>query len=167
MVFGHGGGRAQQNRDVRFETANDVKNYWNTNLRKTLVLKETAQKIEKTSIIKPQPRKVSKVLPWLMGKTSVTENVQSGDDHSKPSSPLPIASEDANPWWESLLVDDDEADKGNTCCSSGLWDELITNIGEITPTTKGGDSFVEKNRSGWSDSFDMDDLWSLLNRYGQ
>ncbi|KAK9266023.1 hypothetical protein L1049_007448 [Liquidambar formosana] len=70
-------------------------------------MKETSQKIEKTSVIKSRPMKVSNVRACSAGITTVTETFQSKDDHSKPSL-VPIAWEDANLLWESLLVDDDE-----------------------------------------------------------
>nr|WKU60899.1 MYB113 [Loropetalum chinense var. rubrum] len=156
-------------------TANDVKNYWNTHLCKKHVLQqdsklENAQKTMITNVIKPRPRKVSRVLQPLMEKTSrVIDKVQSAGGDLIRGMPSPISSPSNDAiftWWEKLLVDDDERDRGITCCINGLSHENVTNAEEITPATKGGDSlFVEKNlQSGWSDSeFDPENLWGFLN----
>ncbi|XP_061948545.1 transcription factor MYB1-like [Populus nigra] len=114
-------------------TANDVKNYWNTNLRKKVVsstreaqTEPEAKSITKDNIIKPRPRNLKK-LYWLRaGKGTPFINVASqyGDDLCQPYSTTALPPSDTDEvermWWESLL-DDKEINltNNNSCLGSG------------------------------------------------
>ncbi|KAI5434509.1 transcription factor MYB1 [Lathyrus oleraceus] len=89
-------------------TANDVKNYWHTHLRKKMVSKNIEEKKEKEKlnetmnaheVIKPQPRTVSSHSPWLNGKQIVKPTVAVS---TKDASVARNSDIDAK-WWESLL----------------------------------------------------------------
>ncbi|KAK4836065.1 hypothetical protein QYF36_018080 [Acer negundo] len=79
-------------------TSNDVKNYWNTRMKKKLAIstKEEItkkQKITKTIIIKPRPRSLSKTSPWLKEKITVLEKVNNNNNNSN--------DDGDTMWWES------------------------------------------------------------------
>ena len=116
-------------------TANDVKNYWNTNLRKKVVsstedaqTKPEAKSITKDNIIKPRPRNLKKFCWLRAGKDTPYINVgsQYGDDLCKPYSTTALPPSDTDEvermWWESLL-DDKEINLTNSnssCLGSGF-----------------------------------------------
>ncbi|XP_058744804.1 transcription factor MYB113-like [Vicia villosa] len=96
-------------------TANDVKNYWHTHLRKKMVSRKLEEKKEKETmkaheIIKPQPRTFSSHSPWLNGKQiakpilAVSTKDASIAKDSDIDTMLPINGDgDCAMWWESLL----------------------------------------------------------------
>nr|QIB02641.1 Ros1 [Populus alba var. pyramidalis] len=172
-------------------TANDVKNYWNTNLRKKVVSgtreaqtepepEPEPKSITRDNIIKPRPRNF-KNLCWLSaekGTPFINVGSQYGDDLCKPYSTIALPPSDADEaermWWESLL-DDKEINlpNSNSCENScRLGSGSATNQEPINSTL-----FVEDNPAGgimigdvlsdqgqnrWVDiSFDAD-LWSLI-----
>jgi len=107
-------------------TANDVKNYWNTNLRKKVVsgtreaqTKPEPKAITKANIIKPRPHKF-KSLCWLGGKGIPFFNggFQYGYDLCKPWSSSALSPSDISEvesmWWESLLDDKEMNVSSNT-----------------------------------------------------
>ncbi|PON85043.1 hypothetical protein TorRG33x02_191430, partial [Trema orientale] len=123
-------------------TANDVKNYWNTHLRKKVMsfdklkhVKKTDEKVinVKSNIIKPRPRTFTKQLPLMNkninGTTIASNNTTLPRDVNTVSEP-PVL-EETKYWWESLL-DDSEADNQgfvNSIISNGLdWEPNITNF---------------------------------------
>ncbi|KAJ6290717.1 hypothetical protein OIU78_026458 [Salix suchowensis] len=137
-------------------TANDVKNYWNTNLSKKVVsssrdaqTKPEAKSITKHNIIKPRPRNF-KNLCWLRaGKGTPFINVgsQYGDDLCKPYSTTAFPPSDIN-----------EIEAANQ--------EPIKNI-IVEDNPRGGimigDVFFEHGKNCWDDiAFDAD-LWNLIN----
>nr|ACN79540.1 MYB transcription factor LAP4 [Medicago truncatula] len=113
-------------------TANDVKNYWHTHLRKKMVSRKEEKKenekpkesMQTHEVIKPQPRTFSSHSPWLNGKYNnfvtpiVTVSTNDGNvaKDSEVDTILPINGDGdsaaqpylENPtlssmWWESLL----------------------------------------------------------------
>ncbi|KAJ6867809.1 transcription factor MYB1-like [Populus alba x Populus x berolinensis] len=113
-------------------TANDVKNYWNTNLRKKVVsgtreaqTKPEPQAITKPNIVKPRPHKF-KSLCWLGGEGIPFFNggFQYGYDLCKPCSTSAVSPSDIfeveRMWWESLLDDKEiNASSSTGCLRSG------------------------------------------------
>lgn len=162
-------------------TANDVKNYWNTHLRKKANscdkdAKEKAEDIVKVNVIKPRPRTFTKSLTCLSGKPAVVKSFEPKDNVSS-ISPALMASDSRVKWWESLL-DDKEGDEGATCGTSALDKEPNRDLWaeKIAPEAKGGDSFDVDGTSCLADfSFDDDgtsfftdfsfetSLWKFLN----
>ncbi|KAL9381336.1 hypothetical protein Peur_026993 [Populus x canadensis] len=163
-------------------TANDVKNYWNTNLRKKVVsgtreaqTKPEPKAITKANIIKPRPHKF-KSLCWLGGKGIPFFNggFQYGHDLCKPFSTSALSPSDIieveSMWWESFL-DDKEINISNNkrCLGSGSEAdrEPINSLFVEDNAPEGiliADVFCcEQGQHCWSDlSFDAD-LWNLVN----
>uniref|UniRef100_F6HSK4 Uncharacterized protein n=1 Tax=Vitis vinifera TaxID=29760 RepID=F6HSK4_VITVI len=145
-------------------TSNDVKNYWNTHLRKKMV-KDEVEETVKINAIRPRPRTFTKNLYWLERK-ELLENDQS-ELHipRKPFSTTPPSEDGLNSWWESLFSDKEE-NKEITCSIersanesiSCLWDEQIAAMPEVGKTS------ITNGQIEWTDcSFDMDHLWDLIN----
>nr|XP_034902227.1 transcription factor MYB1-like [Populus alba] len=167
-------------------TANDVKNYWNTNLRKKVVSGTREAQTEpesepkartKANIIKPRPHKF-KSLCWLGGEGIPFFNggFQYGYDLCKPCSTSALSPSDIieveSMWWESLLEDKEINVSNNKGCLGSRSEDDREPINS---------PFVEDNAPEgiliadvlcceqghhcwtWSDlSFDAD-LWSLIN----
>nr|BCB17000.1 MYB transcription factor [Mangifera indica] len=81
-------------------TANDVKNYWNTHLRRKTVscdehLKEKEAKTHTVNIIRPRPRTFSKNIKWLEDK-SIFQNIAQPEDNS-------LCKDSESVWWENVL----------------------------------------------------------------
>jgi len=170
-------------------TANDVKNYWNTNLRKKVVSstreaqpepepEPEPKSITKDNIIKPRPRNF-KNLCWLeagKGTPFINAGSQYGDDLCKPYSTIAFPPSDTDEvermWWESLL-DDKEINltNSNSCQNSCLGSGSTANLEPINSLFVGdnplggimiGDVFSDQGQNRWGDiSFDAD-LWSLI-----
>ncbi|KAG6743213.1 hypothetical protein POTOM_054161 [Populus tomentosa] len=163
-------------------TANDVKNYWNTNLRKKVVsgtreaqTKPEPQAITKPNIVKPRPHKF-KSLCWLGGEGIPFFNggFQYGYDLCKPCSTSAVSPSDIfeveRMWWESLLDDKEiNASSSTGCLRSGSESdqEPIKSLFAEDSAPEGmriGDVFCEQGQHCWSDlSFDATDLWNLVN----
>ncbi|KAJ6867378.1 transcription factor MYB1-like [Populus alba x Populus x berolinensis] len=119
-------------------TANDVKNYWNTNLRKKVVSGTREAQTEpepepkartKANIIKPRPHKF-KSLCWLGGEGIPFFNggFQYGYDICKPCSTSALSPSDIieveSMWWESLLEDKEiNVSNNKGCLGSGSEDD--------------------------------------------
>ncbi|KAL6325934.1 hypothetical protein AAG906_038425 [Vitis piasezkii] len=132
-------------------TSNDVKNYWNTHLRKKMV-KDEVEETVKINAIRPRPRTFTKNLYWLERK-ELLENDQS-ELHipRKPISTTPPLEDGLNSWWESLFSDKEE-NKEITCSIERSANESISWKTSIT-----------NGQIEWNDcSFDMDHLWDLIN----
>ncbi|KAJ6861420.1 transcription factor MYB90-like [Populus alba x Populus x berolinensis] len=170
-------------------TANDVKNYWNTNLRKKVVSSTEEARTEpepepksitKDNIVKPRPRSF-KNLCWLRaGKGTPFINVGSQyvDDLCKPCSTIEFPPSDRDEaermWWESLL-DDKEINltNSNSCenscrlgSGSAANQEAINSTLFVEDNPAGGimigDVLSDQGQNRWGDiSFDAD-LWSLI-----
>ncbi|XP_049401378.1 transcription factor MYB1-like [Solanum stenotomum] len=159
-------------------TANDVKNYWNTNLlRKVNTTKvvprekiknkrgEISTKIE---ITKPQPRKFI-----LNTKRNITNNIVIVDKEEQckeiiSEKQTPDASIDkGDQWWANLLencnnVEEEEGGGGGVT----NYEKTLTSLlhEEITPPLNGGGNFMQQGQSdGWDDFFVDIDIWDLLN----
>jgi hypothetical protein len=149
-------------------TANDVKNFWNSQLNKketssTRGTEKKAQDIVKVKAIKPRPRTLSKTFTLLSGKPTAPESFVPEDNMSN-ISPALMSSESMIKWREYLL-DDKEDDERATCSVSGLDKEpnkdLWTEI--IAPEARVWNIFDEDDPSCLPDlSFDMS-LWDFLN----
>nr|ALX36001.1 R2R3-MYB 1 [Paeonia lutea] len=120
-------------------TANDVKNYWNTHMRKKMVscrevINDKIQQRWKSNIIKPQPRTFTKSLSWLRGKSTLVFDKLQVKDSTRTEPPailhLPPQTDDIQ-----LLDFDNEGNKlstnGPMVCFESLWDE------EVAPNTNG------------------------------
>ncbi|KAK7266438.1 hypothetical protein RIF29_19082 [Crotalaria pallida] len=104
-------------------TPNDVKNYWNSYIRKKVSshkkdVNNTSSKeivIEPHVVIKPQPRTISRTSPWLREK--LLSNDQSRDKqctHDKTCN-VPNSSGSNNNWWGTMLEDIESNEKNDTC----------------------------------------------------
>jgi myb proto-oncogene protein len=163
-------------------TANDLKNYWNTNLSKKVVsgtreaqTKPEPKAITKANIIKPRPHKF-KSLCWLGGKGIPFFNggFQYGYDLCKPWSTSALSPSDIieveSMRWESLLDDKEISVSSNTGClrsGSESDQEPIKSLFAEDSAPEGmriGDVFCEQGQHCWSgNSFDAADLWNLVN----
>nr|AAF66728.1 An2 protein [Petunia integrifolia] len=156
-------------------TANDVKNYWNTHLRKKLIAphdqkqesKNKAMKITENSIIKPRPRTFSRpamnhVSCWngkSCNKNTIdknegdTEIIKFGDEKQKPEESIV----DGLQWWANLLANNIEIEELVSYNSPTLLHE------ETAPSVNAESSLTQEGGSGLSDfSVDIDDIWDLL-----
>ncbi|XP_020219745.1 transcription repressor MYB6 [Cajanus cajan] len=117
-------------------TSNDVKNYWNTYIRrkelshtkeKNVKQKEVETKVKSHEVIRPVPQTLSKTSPWLRGKFINSSKVgvsEAGADS--------LGSEN---WWKTLLDDkEDNARNSNTCFfgvedgALDFWTQELTSI---------------------------------------
>ncbi|CAL5191183.1 unnamed protein product [Lathyrus oleraceus] len=121
-------------------TSNNVKNYWNTNMRskehsskkdknKT---KEEIEKVKKShEVIKPQPRTFTKSL------LGVNKFIGSDDNSSKVTMNEGETSSRTSNWWETFLLDDNE--DNNHLLQTGFWNDQELN----SITTNAFDFFTE------------------------
>nr|WBU86742.1 MYB90 [Vigna radiata]WBU86744.1 MYB90 [Vigna radiata] len=120
-------------------TSNDVKNYWNTNVRRKVQshnrdeennnnnnVKESERTLKPHQVIKPVPRALTKASSMVHGKSmssskvGVSEGVSAGSEN----------------WWETLLDDKEEniTFNNSTCFPVGkdgsfeLWNEELDSI---------------------------------------
>ncbi|KAM2016952.1 hypothetical protein TB2_047073 [Malus domestica] len=90
-------------------TSNDVKNYWNTQLRidsGVKTMKNKFQETRKTIAIRPQPQKFIQGSYYLNSKEPILDHIQAAEDLST----LPQTSsstKNGNDWWKTLLEDED------------------------------------------------------------
>jgi hypothetical protein len=124
-------------------TANDVKNYWHTNLRKKVIpkkeeneekekSKESMIKIKSHEIIKPRPRTLSTHSLWLKKKHNLVSNGSAAK--------LVISSEDGNVPREcdkTILPNIGDACVGNLPLSTMWWESLL-NVDEERSNDKIG-----------------------------
>uniref|UniRef100_A0A6N2KAF9 MYB transcription factor n=1 Tax=Salix viminalis TaxID=40686 RepID=A0A6N2KAF9_SALVM len=136
-------------------TANDVKNYWNKNLRKKVFSstdeaqsKPEAKSTAKDNIIKPQPRKL-KNLSWLRRESNPLFNVSSqhGNDLGKPC--YTPASPPADYY---------EVETANLESNESLFAESNAPGG-----MKIGEAFFEQEQNCWSTDICFDaDTWNPI-----
>ncbi|XP_034902236.1 transcription factor MYB1-like [Populus alba] len=167
-------------------TANDVKNYWNSNQRKKVVSstdavrsKPEAKSITRDNITKPRPWKFRNLF-WLGGKSTPLINVgsQHGNDLCKPCystvSPPSDINEVESLWWESSLDDKEINQTINSSClgsagSAAAAAYLESNESHLVENNepggiKTGDVFYEQaGQNCWSDISLDADLWNLIN----
>ncbi|KAG5535411.1 hypothetical protein RHGRI_023243 [Rhododendron griersonianum] len=68
----------------------------------------TQSTMEKTKVIRPQSRTFSKNLPWMMGKTIITDKTdQTKENFSKPFPTPSPGDDDRILWWDNMLSDPD------------------------------------------------------------
>ncbi|XP_041002399.1 LOW QUALITY PROTEIN: transcription factor MYB114-like [Juglans microcarpa x Juglans regia] len=129
-------------------TANGVKNYWYTHLRKKLPSrikfdvkdKQKDMIIKKVTVIKPRPRSFSHL---LNGKPTTKESSFQQKDHAAINmSPSLMPSENTINWWESLLDD----------WQSNEIDPFMSNVGGL----------CKEPSLGADVSFDMNSLQDFL-----
>ncbi|KAG5013858.1 hypothetical protein AAZX31_09G215400 [Glycine max] len=123
-------------------TSNDVKNYWNTYMRRKVYSHEKDNNVEKQAdeakstvqrhqVIKPIPRALTKTAPRLQGKLFNSSKVGVSEAAG-------AASSGSGNWWETLLENKKDNHEGNiinnTCFFGGadgeldLWDEELNPI---------------------------------------
>ncbi|XP_045830486.1 transcription factor MYB1-like [Trifolium pratense] len=172
-------------------TANDVKNYWHTHLRKKVVPRKIEEKkkpieitIKAHEIIKPQPRTFSSHSLWLNGKhnnfakppivTVSTKDVPVAKDSDKECTMLPINGDGdsaAQPyaenstmstmWWDSLL--NVSNDKIGSC--SLLQEKEYSNLEfENVENFLNEDSNINVSECYWESNIcEFDSLLDILN----
>ncbi|KAI8541955.1 hypothetical protein RHMOL_Rhmol08G0101000 [Rhododendron molle] len=155
-------------------TSNDIKNYWNTHLQKkpndnredVQKSKMTQSTMEKTKVIRPQPRTFSKNLPWLMGKTIITDKTDKTKENFSMPFPTPSSGDDDGIlWWDNMLSDPD-INKGMITWTN---EEVITEGGGEKVKSgmqgAGNDPFScvpKDDQNDWSDFFMDNNLWDIL-----
>ncbi|KAK7394469.1 hypothetical protein VNO78_14997 [Psophocarpus tetragonolobus] len=101
-------------------TSNDVKNYWNTYMRrkvqsdKNVKKQEVAANVKPHQVIKPIPRAFSKPSTCLQGKLLSNNFIV---DVNEAAGANAISSAVSENWWETLL--EDNAGNIGTCFFSG------------------------------------------------
>ncbi|KAH7525050.1 hypothetical protein FEM48_Zijuj06G0183900 [Ziziphus jujuba var. spinosa] len=114
-------------------TSNSVKNYWNTHLRKKVILEDHEKRLKendpqkiltKSNIFKPRPQRFKKYLP-RMNNTKFTKIQPQNDNQSEPSS-----LEDTS-LWERLLDDHGNFDEVITHSLSWSEEELLPDFFSI------------------------------------
>nr|UVJ68630.1 MYB [Morella rubra]WKM80324.1 MYB1.3-2 [Morella rubra]WKM80325.1 MYB1.3-3 [Morella rubra] len=152
-------------------TANDVKNYWNTQLRKNAISRikdggEKAHDTLKVNVIKPRPRTFSKNLTnWFGGKpTTMAASYQPEDNVSDLPLTL-LASENSTKWWENLFDDKEEAgDEIGTYDVGGLDEEPIATLrwAEAALAETVGSPLDEFGSNFWAEFSSNLDVWDFL-----
>ncbi|KAL6959091.1 hypothetical protein U1Q18_046520 [Sarracenia purpurea var. burkii] len=154
-------------------TANDVKNYWNTHLKKKIMFERQelaeaeAQKAVESKVIRPQARTISRCGPWRTGEAvNIANNILTvdGSGVAANSSPTLPVGDDGASWWERMVANMEEMniESGGDAEASvvGLCD------GNIEPPVWATEdsSIQEKGKSDWNDIFSNDDVnfWKLL-----
>ncbi|KAK1392129.1 Transcription factor MYB113 [Heracleum sosnowskyi] len=158
-------------------TANDVKNFWNTNVQKKLATAKEATKREEliprkqqsniapttaggtaTIVLKPLPRTLSK------GRSPPVETLYKNKNNNNKPSSLATLSETLPPddegveWWKNLFAEI-EKEQDSLGQQSGLENMdgergLICETGELTAPATEADGLAEDD---WSD------IWDFLN----
>ncbi|XP_027351419.1 transcription factor MYB90-like [Abrus precatorius] len=133
-------------------TPNDVKNYWNTYMRRKIESQKKDNNIKQQEailtvtpheVIKPVPRTFSKNdSPSLQGRF-----IASNESGSKVGvSEACAASSGSGNWWETLLED-----KGGSVDMTDLWDEELASITTAC-------DFLTEGNNNWSDFLLDEDL---------
>ncbi|XP_015089442.1 transcription factor MYB113-like [Solanum pennellii] len=161
-------------------TANDVKNYWNTNLlRKVNITKivprekfkskrgEISTKIE---IIKPQARKfISNTKKNITNNIVIVDKEEQCKEIISEKQTRDASIDNGDEWWANLLencnndVEEEEEEGGGGVTN---YEKTLTSLlhEEITPPLNGGGNFMQQGQSdGWDDFFVDIDIWDLLN----
>lgn len=142
-------------------TSNSVKNYWNTHLRKKVILEDHEKRLKendpqkiltKSNIFKPRPQRFKKYLP-RMNNTKFTKIQPQNDNQSEPSS-----LEDTS-LWERLLDDHGNFDEVITHSLSWSEEELLPDFFSIEELDQNqpniGDIISDDH---WRDYVDLN-LW--------
>ncbi|KAJ4848333.1 hypothetical protein Tsubulata_003732 [Turnera subulata] len=166
-------------------TANDVKNYWNTNMRKNKAVNMTIAckgnpltKKPETVVIKPRPWAFRKALGWQSynGETSIPNHNahQFLSNNIHPSKEIILPPADISGRQNSLLLEDEQIihHQQNTIAGVCLGDhddqdhELFAGFLPQINDPAGircfpEDIFLQESPSCWRD-FSVDDLWNLF-----
>uniref|UniRef100_M1B3G2 Transcription factor R2R3-MYB n=1 Tax=Solanum tuberosum TaxID=4113 RepID=M1B3G2_SOLTU len=158
-------------------TANDVKNYWNTNLLRKLntSTKFAPQPQEgiNTSTIAPQPQEGIKygqanaiIRPQPQKFTSSMKiNVSWCNNNSMVNNEE--ASKDNNDmqWWANILENCNDIGEGEAERTLPSCKEINCNEIDKAPSLlhEGGNSMQQGQGDGGWDEFALDDIWNLLN----
>ncbi|KAB1211294.1 hypothetical protein CJ030_MR6G021516 [Morella rubra] len=151
-------------------TANDVKNFWNTHLRKNAISRikdggEKAHDTLKVNVIKPRPRTFAKNLTWFSGKpTIMAASFQPKDNVIRDLPPTPLSSEDSIKWWENLFDDKETGGEIGPCDVGGLDEEPIATLrwAEAAPAEIVGSPLDEFGPSFWAELSSNLDVWDFL-----
>ncbi|XP_058744806.1 transcription factor MYB1-like [Vicia villosa] len=130
-------------------TANDVKNYWHTHLRKKMISRKTEDKKEKEKpnetmkaheIIKPQPRTFSSHSRWLNGKNNnfVKQIVTVSNKDASTANDGGNTETMATNQNGRDCVDGLEPSLGNASIPSATWWDSLLNLGEQECSEKNG-----------------------------
>ncbi|XP_065847798.1 transcription factor MYB1-like [Euphorbia lathyris] len=157
-------------------TANDVKNYWNTHLKKQISSKEiTTPKITRNNIIKPRPRTFSNKYFFLSNRQNDIEIVGDTTSDQRKNSlmfTLPQSSENSESslWWERLIGDDNDNEDGGDkemkqSNNNGVTEESVPQQTKSNAACNNVNQtcYTQDHKSLWSD-FCLDDVsfWDLL-----
>ncbi|KAK7266430.1 hypothetical protein RIF29_19074 [Crotalaria pallida] len=146
-------------------TPNDVKNYWNSYIRKKVSshkedVNNTKQKeavIEPHVVIKPQPRTISRTLSWLREKL-LNEDHSRVKQYSHDNACSVDSSECNNNWCGAVLEDTKSKEDYDTCWlgeqDGTLLKDLNWNDAELFSLTTKVENFLGEGQI-WSDVLDM------------
>ncbi|XP_061366000.1 transcription factor MYB1-like [Gastrolobium bilobum] len=147
-------------------TPNDVKNYWNTNMRRKVNYHEKGKSIKQDAeiarpheVIKPLPLTFSKTSPWLQGKFITLDH--SSTKVGITQSVCAVSSGTTN-WWETLLDEMSDNEDNNTCPMAMEDGRFMTNLRDeefTSTTTKACDLFTQGQTR--SDFFLDVSLWDM------
>ncbi|KAK7266432.1 hypothetical protein RIF29_19076 [Crotalaria pallida] len=152
-------------------TPNDVKNYWNSYIRKKVSshkkdvnnTRPNKTVIEPHIVIKPQPRTISRTSSWLREKLLSDE--QSRDKQCTHDKACSVANSSRcnNNWWGTMLEDIESNEKKDTCWlgeqDGALLKDLNCNDAELFSLTTEVENFLGEGQS-WSDVLDMN--WAQI-----
>ncbi|KAE9620002.1 hypothetical protein Lal_00040363 [Lupinus albus] len=147
-------------------TPNDVKNYWNSYIRKNkssykecVNTKPKETIMEPHVVIKPKPRTISKTSPWFRGK-SIREDQSGNKKCSTSEACVDVSLELNNNYWSTLVEDKGRIDEDNTCLlgekDKALFEDHLNWDDEIfSLTTTEIEDFLIEGQT-WSDVLDFE-----------
>nr|WDP81124.1 ANT1-like protein [Solanum lycopersicum] len=157
-------------------TANDVKNYWNTNLLRKLnttkivarekIKSKRGEISDKIEIIKPQPRKfISNTKKNITSNIVIEDKEEQCKEITSEKQTRDASIDNGDEWWENLLENcNDDVEEDEEVVIN--YEKTLTSLlhEEITPPLNGGGNFMQQGQSdGWDDFFVDIDIWDLLN----
>ncbi|WCJ25240.1 myb domain protein 113 [Euphorbia peplus] len=140
-------------------TANDVKNYWNTHLKKQVSLKEiTTPKITRNNIFKPRPRTFGNkyfVVSDEQNDIQIGQTTRTSDQQKKSSLPQSSDNTGGSLWWETFIDIDDNGDQDQQ--------EMKLSNNNVASKESGAHDSNRQDGNTWSD-FCLDDanFWDFL-----
>nr|AIP93873.1 anthocyanin R2R3-MYB transcription factor [Solanum melongena] len=155
-------------------TANDVKNYWNTNLLRKFTI--APQKINNTckdiistnEIIRPQPRKYLSSIKKnnLTNNNVIVDKEERCKEITSDKQTTDASMDNGDQWWKSLLENfNDDAVEGEEEAVTN-YEKTLTSLlhEEISspPLNGGGNSMQQEQCDNWDDFSADIDLWNLL-----
>nr|WEY18724.1 anthocyanin regulator 4-II [Petunia x hybrida] len=157
-------------------TANDVKNYWNTNLltrskfgppqQHDRKCPKAIKTMAKNAIIRPQPWNLSKLAKNNVSTIHKDEHSKQEIIIEKPATAEVVSRDENVEWWTNLLLDNSNGfEKAATESTSAFQNiESLLNEELLSPSINGGTYYPmqETGDMGWSDLSIDADLWELL-----